>query len=111
MKTEQRRGGFEGEAYGGCNGADGELGEGPAWAERRRRSRAAEGEDNGDGGVLGPPASYSSVERTRGPRRFFWTAQGRYATAVGAMVVNGVDGSAWLREGERAEEGRAFERE
>ena len=30
VKTEQRRGGFEGEAYGGCNGADGELGEGPA---------------------------------------------------------------------------------
>ena len=105
MKMKQRRGGFEGEAYGGCNGADGELGEGLARAEQRRRSRVAGGEDDGDGGVLGPPASYSSVERTRGPRRFFWTAQGRDATTVGAVVVNGVDGSARLRARKRVRGG------
>ena len=61
----------------------------------------AEVDDDGDGDVLGPPASYSSVERTRGPRRFFWTTQGRDATAVGAVVVSGVDGSGRSREGER----------
>ena len=65
----------------------------------------AEVDDDGDGDVLGPPASYSSVERTRGPRRFFWTAQGRDATAVGAVVVSGVDGSARLRARKRVRGG------
>ena len=50
MKTEQRRGGFEGEAYGGCNGADGELGECQVWSGRRDGSPVTEEEEGvGDG--------------------------------------------------------------
>ena len=70
-----------------------------------------EEEDDGEGVTAGLPASLGVVRGRSGSRRFFWTAQGRDATAVGAVVVSGVDGSARLREGERAEEGRAFGRE
>ena len=50
MKTEQRRGGFEGEAYGGCNDADGELGEGQERSGRRDGAPVTEEEEGvGDG--------------------------------------------------------------
>ena len=50
MKTEQRRGGFEGEAYGGWNGADGMLGGGQERSGRRDGSPVTEEEEGvGDG--------------------------------------------------------------
>ena len=50
MKTEQWKGGFEGEAYGSCNGADNELGEGQERSGRRDGSPVTEEEEGvGDG--------------------------------------------------------------
>ena len=50
MKTGQQRGGFEGEAYGGCNGADGELGGGQERSVQRDGSPMTEEEEGvGDG--------------------------------------------------------------
>ena len=49
VKTGQRRGGFEGEAYGSCNGADGNLGEGLERSGQRDGSLAEEEEGVGDG--------------------------------------------------------------
>ena len=50
MKTGQQRGGFEGEAYGGCNGADGKLGGGQERSGRRDGSPVTEEEGGvGDG--------------------------------------------------------------
>ena len=65
--------------------------------------RRPEEEDDGEGVTAGLPASLGAVRGRSGSRRFFWTAQGRDATAVGAVVVSGVDGSVRLRKGERAE--------
>ena len=79
-------------------------------AEWRSRSPASGGRRRRRGVTAGLPASLGAVRGRSGSRRFFWTTQGRDETAVGAVVVSGVDGSALLREGERAE-GRRGSRE
>ena len=67
--------------------------------------RRPEEEDDGEGVTAGLPASLGTVRGRSGSRRFFWTAQGRDATAVGAVVVSGVDGSARLRARKRVRGG------
>ena len=54
--------------------------------ERRRRSRPAELEDDGGGGVPGYLAWRDSVERARASRRSLWAAQGDEGEAMAAVV-------------------------
>ena len=62
MKTEQRRGGFEGEAYSSCNGADGNLGEGQERSGRRNGSPVTEGEEGVGNGEARPVRSRGLME-------------------------------------------------
>ena len=83
----------------------GGLGEGQTGTNLTAAIVGAEVDDNSDGDVLGPPALYSSVERTRGTRRCFWDQRQGEGSAVAVAVANGSEGGARLRERERDREG------
>ena len=86
MQTRQGRGGKNSGAHGKLAEQASGLGDGLVTTERRRRSRPAELEDDGGGGVPGYLAWRDSVERARASRRSLWAAQGDEGEAMAAVV-------------------------
>ena len=93
-------------AHGEVKGADGGAGDDPVGANRRRRSRWPEVEDDDVEGVAVLPSSRGSVELTGTAwrsSRARWMGEGG---PVAVATASGGDGSARLRERERERRGR-----